>query len=133
MAESRNQLVVGLLRRRVGDERQGRAGRAVAAAAAAGHADRERGESEGERGEGAEHGVLSWGRDRLRLVHSRLTLWSFRRARVGNPERVDGGARITPYRDGPYIVRGDFVVTDQQGRPLETRRRTIALCRCGRS
>jgi len=42
-------------------------------------------------------------------------------------------ARITPYRDGPYIVRGDFVLTDQEGRTLEPRRRTIALCRCGRS
>jgi CDGSH-type Zn-finger protein len=40
---------------------------------------------------------------------------------------------ITPYRDGPYIVRGNFTVTDQDGRPIETRRKTIALCRCGKS
>jgi CDGSH-type Zn-finger protein len=42
-------------------------------------------------------------------------------------------AHITPYRDGPLLVRGPFVLTDQAGREIETRRRTIALCRCGRS
>jgi CDGSH-type Zn-finger protein len=46
---------------------------------------------------------------------------------------VDEPARITPYRDGPYIVRGNFVITDQQGNEIDARRRTIALCRCGRS
>lgn len=40
---------------------------------------------------------------------------------------------ITPYPDGPYLVRGDFVVQDQEGNELPTERRTIALCRCGRS
>lgn len=40
---------------------------------------------------------------------------------------------ITPYPDGPYLVRGDFVVTDQEGNELPTERRTIALCRCGKS
>ena len=43
------------------------------------------------------------------------------------------GARITPYRDGPYIIRGDFRITDQDGNEIEARRETIALCRCGRS
>ena len=42
-------------------------------------------------------------------------------------------ARITPYRNGPYLIRGDFVLTDQDGREIELRRRTIALCRCGKS
>ena len=42
-------------------------------------------------------------------------------------------ARITPYQDGPYLLRGDFEVTDQHGRVIETGRRTVALCRCGRS
>ncbi len=42
-------------------------------------------------------------------------------------------ATITPYRDGPYIVRGNFTVTDQDGNVIDTRRNTIALCRCGRS
>ncbi len=40
---------------------------------------------------------------------------------------------ITPYRDGPYLVRGDFKLVDQDGNEIETRRKTIALCRCGRS
>ena len=42
-------------------------------------------------------------------------------------------ATITPYPDGPYLVRGDFVVQDQEGNELRTERRTIALCRCGKS
>jgi CDGSH-type Zn-finger protein len=42
-------------------------------------------------------------------------------------------ARITPYRDGPLLVRGPFVIVDQDGNEIEVRQRTIALCRCGRS
>ncbi len=42
-------------------------------------------------------------------------------------------ARITPYPDGPYLIRGSFEVTDPEGRVIETRRKTIALCRCGAS
>jgi CDGSH-type Zn-finger protein len=42
-------------------------------------------------------------------------------------------ARITPYRDGPLLVRGPFTLTDQDGTTLETHQGTIALCRCGRS
>ena len=42
-------------------------------------------------------------------------------------------AVITPYRDGPLIIRGDFRLTAQDGTPIETGRRTIALCRCGKS
>ncbi len=42
-------------------------------------------------------------------------------------------ARVMPYRDGPYILRGAFELTDQDGKEIETRRSTIALCRCGRS
>jgi CDGSH-type Zn-finger protein len=44
-----------------------------------------------------------------------------------------GPARITPYRDGPYLLRGDFELTDQDGRPIATNRSTVALCRCGQS
>jgi len=40
---------------------------------------------------------------------------------------------ITPYRDGPYLVRGDFAVLDQEGNAIDARRGTVALCRCGRS
>ena len=42
-------------------------------------------------------------------------------------------ARVIPYRNGPYLVRGEFELTDQDGRRIETRRGTIALCRCGAS
>lgn len=42
-------------------------------------------------------------------------------------------ATITPYPDGPYLVRGDFVVQDQEGNEVQLQRQTIALCRCGKS
>jgi CDGSH-type Zn-finger protein len=47
--------------------------------------------------------------------------------------KPDGGARITPYRDGPLLVRGPFTLTDQEGKAIEVHQGTIALCRCGRS
>jgi CDGSH-type Zn-finger protein len=40
---------------------------------------------------------------------------------------------ITPYRDGPYLVTGAFEILDQDGNPIPVERKTIALCRCGRS
>jgi CDGSH-type Zn-finger protein len=40
---------------------------------------------------------------------------------------------ITPYPDGPYILRGDFRLTDQDGNEIDKHRRTVALCRCGKS
>ena len=46
---------------------------------------------------------------------------------------MEDEATITPYCDGPYIVRGNFRITGQDGNPIEPGRRTIALCRCGRS
>jgi CDGSH-type Zn-finger protein len=42
-------------------------------------------------------------------------------------------ATITPYRDGPLVIRGPFRLTDQDGREIAVSRSTIALCRCGRS
>lgn len=45
----------------------------------------------------------------------------------------DGQTTITPYEDGPYIVRGAFNVVAQDGTPINTHRKTIALCRCGKS
>ena len=42
-------------------------------------------------------------------------------------------AEITPYRDGPLIVRGPFTLRDQDGNEIATNRGTIALCRCGKS
>jgi len=49
-----------------------------------------------------------------------------------NPDQ-SSPVTITPYPNGPYLVRGDFVVQDQQGHELPSERRTIALCRCGKS
>jgi CDGSH-type Zn-finger protein len=52
-----------------------------------------------------------------------------------DPDHVDPDARatITPYRDGPLIVRGDVRLVDQDGVEIDPGRRTIALCRCGQS
>jgi CDGSH-type Zn-finger protein len=40
---------------------------------------------------------------------------------------------ITPYRDGPLIVRGPVRLSDQDGNEIAVERGTIALCRCGKS
>ena len=46
---------------------------------------------------------------------------------------ADALTKITPYRNGPYLVRGPFVIADQEGNEIEVKRRVVALCRCGRS
>lgn len=40
---------------------------------------------------------------------------------------------ITPYRDGPLIVRGPIRVEDMHGHEIAMTRDPIALCRCGKS
>jgi CDGSH-type Zn-finger protein len=40
---------------------------------------------------------------------------------------------ITPYRDGPLIVRGPVRLEDMHGEEIVVERGTVALCRCGRS
>ncbi|HST46315.1 CDGSH iron-sulfur domain-containing protein [Jatrophihabitans sp.] len=45
----------------------------------------------------------------------------------------DAAARITPYPDGPLIVRGDFALCELDGTPIPRSGRAVALCRCGRS
>ncbi|MEX1142129.1 MAG: CDGSH iron-sulfur domain-containing protein [Thermoleophilaceae bacterium] len=40
---------------------------------------------------------------------------------------------ITPYRDGPLLVRGDFELVDQAGNEIPNDRGIVALCRCGKS
>ncbi len=40
---------------------------------------------------------------------------------------------IRAYPDGPLLVRGPFVLQAEDGATVEVRRRTVALCRCGRS
>jgi len=53
---------------------------------------------------------------------------------VSSPEPApDDGATITPYRDGPLIVRGTFRLLDQDGGEIDPGRETVALCRCGKS
>jgi hypothetical protein len=42
-------------------------------------------------------------------------------------------SRATIYPDGPILLRGDFEIVDADGTPIPTRRRVVALCRCGRS
>ena len=52
---------------------------------------------------------------------------------VGSGPSGEAAATITPYRDGPLIVRGDFRLVDQDGAEIDPGRDTIALCRCGKS
>lgn len=40
---------------------------------------------------------------------------------------------ITPYPDGPLLVRGAIELQTPDGEPLAAHRRTVALCRCGLS
>lgn len=49
------------------------------------------------------------------------------------PPADEPTATITPYRDGPLIVRGDFRLVDTDGNEIDPGRRTVALCRCGKS
>lgn len=42
-------------------------------------------------------------------------------------------ATISPYQDGPLIVRGDVELVAADGTPIAAHRRTVALCRCGLS
>ncbi len=40
---------------------------------------------------------------------------------------------ISPYEDGPLIVRGDFEIVTPDGEIIDPGRTTVALCRCGKS
>jgi CDGSH-type Zn-finger protein len=40
---------------------------------------------------------------------------------------------ITPYRDGPLLVRGPIRLMDAAGDEIPRDRDPIALCRCGKS
>src|SRR4051794_24830865 len=42
-------------------------------------------------------------------------------------------ATITPYRDGPLLVRGPFKLLDQDGNEIDAGRATVALCPCAKS
>ena len=45
----------------------------------------------------------------------------------------DEPVTVTAYPDGPLLVRGDVPILTPDGEPLPRRRRTVALCRCGKS
>ncbi|MGO1230636.1 CDGSH iron-sulfur domain-containing protein [Glutamicibacter arilaitensis] len=40
---------------------------------------------------------------------------------------------ITACPRGPLLVRGDFEILDEDNQQLDSRRGTVALCRCGAS
>jgi CDGSH-type Zn-finger protein len=40
---------------------------------------------------------------------------------------------ITACPDGPLLVRGELELFDDDGEPVQPKRRTFALCRCGAS
>src|SRR5690242_1706260 len=42
-------------------------------------------------------------------------------------------AELTPYPDGPYLLRGEFELRGPDGERIDPRRKTVALCRCGAS
>ncbi|MDG4826345.1 CDGSH iron-sulfur domain-containing protein [Asanoa sp. WMMD1127] len=49
------------------------------------------------------------------------------------PPVDEPAATVTPYPDGPLLVRGDFQLFTVDGERIETGRSTVALCRCGLS
>ena len=59
------------------------------------------------------------------------TRWN--RSAAGIQPGVKDDVVIVPYQDGPYLVRGPVVLNDQHGETIEPSRRTVALCRCGKS
>lgn len=40
---------------------------------------------------------------------------------------------MTPYDDGPLLLRGRFELVTPDGRRIDPGRSTVALCRCGKS
>jgi Iron-binding zinc finger CDGSH type len=56
-----------------------------------------------------------------------------RAARLERAELLGPEVTITVCTDGPLLVRGPAELLDGDGMPLPRRRRTVALCRCGRS
>src|SRR5215208_4995082 len=50
-----------------------------------------------------------------------------------NVKRSAEVTTITPYRDGPLLVRGPVRIQDQDGEQIVIEREVVALCRCGKS
>ena len=42
-------------------------------------------------------------------------------------------ATVTPYPDGPLLLRGDFELRRPDGSRVDVDQATVALCRCGKS
>ena len=40
---------------------------------------------------------------------------------------------VTPYVNGPYLVRGAQTFVDADGNEVPLRRHAVAICRCGRT
>jgi CDGSH-type Zn-finger protein len=53
--------------------------------------------------------------------------------RVSGAQSEAAIAVITPYRDGPLLVRGPLRLQDQDGGEMIVERPVVALCRCGKS
>ncbi|MCD2107759.1 MULTISPECIES: CDGSH iron-sulfur domain-containing protein [Rhodococcus] len=49
------------------------------------------------------------------------------------PDSSGCNTTITACSDGPLLVRGDFELLRDDGTPIENKRSTVALCRCGRT
>lgn len=45
----------------------------------------------------------------------------------------DDDVSVVAYPNGPFLVRGAVNLTTPDGEPIPQDRRTIALCRCGKS
>jgi len=50
-----------------------------------------------------------------------------------NADDHDDEAELVAYPDGPFLLRGDVRIVGPDGQELPRRRRTVALCRCGKS
>ena len=55
------------------------------------------------------------------------------RAQPPQPSDRSLAVTITPYQNGPYLLRGPFSLRDQNGAEIPNARRVVALCRCGKS
>jgi CDGSH-type Zn-finger protein len=66
----------------------------------------------------------------VKVVRSAL---GFAARHSGHSDRMEEETTITPYRDGPLLVRGSFRLLDQDGNPIANEREVVALCRCGKS
>lgn len=48
-------------------------------------------------------------------------------------EPAENAVQVTACPDGPLIVRGIVEIVGEDGETVPTRRRTVAVCRCGAS